>query len=176
MSDQPARQTLNALRATRAAHRIAADVSASRIEALSTRDCQRCGRRFSVDPDGGRDATLCPSCREPEAVPLSPAARRLSSFIDAVCAELRLPPPDLVVDDPFARSTAPAASEIWQFDGRHLRVFLRAADGSVQPALCSRAFPFLPIPDLEDLLVRTQKQDHATALLGFQQWVRVLNR
>jgi hypothetical protein len=176
VSDEPARQTLSALRATRAAHRIAADVSASRIQALSTRECQRCGRRFSVDPDGGGDAALCPACHEPGALPLSPAATRLSSFIDVVCTELGLPPPDLVVDDPFAPSTAPAASEMWQFDGRHLRIFARAGDGSVQPALCSRAFPFLPIPDLEDLLIRTRKEDYATAVLAFAQWVRALKR
>jgi hypothetical protein len=181
------RDTLGTLRAARAAHRMAADVAASRIEHLHTARCPKCGRQFAPQgaSAGGLDA--CPACSTLRVLAPSRAAARAACFIRTLCTELGLPLPDMVVLDPCSDGASadvatiepdvtPAAAEAWQFDGRHLQVLVCTQGSAYRPALCSSAFPFLPIPDVEDLLVRTFRDGDGEATRSFREWARALGR
>jgi hypothetical protein len=227
MSPEGGRETVSALRAARAAHRLASDVALSSILNLRADRCRSCGQAFTPAGKTLREATLCPACREVRPLMASDAVR-LARFVEILCFELRIPclraglapfadgiaaaglhphgcyyvanvaaarrigecfdpavhpPPDLVVDADVAGHRTPwgpacaalGVPELWRCDGRHFDVFALAG-GEYEPRNLSPAFPFLPIPDLRDLLARLHRQDDATVSLGFQQWVRALIR
>jgi hypothetical protein len=182
-----------ALRAARAAHRLAGDVAASRIKDLSTVRCAACSRRFAEEAaePGGR--TLCPSCRSPQAGPMDPAVARVVQFVDVLCAELHLTRPEFLVENPAASggpvpaafevgssgasasaSARAGARELWRFNGWRLQVLTPDDDGDYRPGASSPALPFLPLADLEQLLVRVQCERDETARRAFVKWVRAL--
>jgi Uma2 family endonuclease len=70
------------------------------------------------------------------------------------------PPPDLALEVEVSRSllnrlgiyAAWGVFEVWRYDGQKLRVGLLGPDGQYQDSPTSRAFPFLPLAEVEHLL------------------------
>src|SRR5689334_3544825 len=83
-------ETLGALRAARAAHRIAADVAASRLSQLHAERCRSCGQAFTPTGQTLRERTLCPACRNVRP-PMAAHAVRLARLIETICYELGIP-------------------------------------------------------------------------------------
>jgi hypothetical protein len=219
------RETFIALRATRAAHRIATEVALSQIKNLHTEKCRKCGKCFTPQA-GGLDArTLCPGCRGAWA-PLSPHAARMAWFVEALGYELGIavgpvrtatfrvaleakglhphacyyvqnvtavrdvgaafdlgvhPPPDLDLSGwPLTPESPPVVlrvPELWQSDGRHLHVLaLTDRDrGTYERQTASRAFPFLPVADLQQLVAQLHGRDETTVTEAFREWIRALS-
>src|SRR5436190_4431313 len=90
MAAERNRETVSALRAARAAHRIAADVALSRIEGLHADRCRSCGQAFTPTGHSVRERALCPACRQVRP-PMSAHAGRLAQFVEMLCFELAIP-------------------------------------------------------------------------------------
>jgi Uma2 family endonuclease len=91
------------------------------------------------------------------------------------------PVPDLAVEVDIFSSSVPreqiyvrlGISEIWRYDGEHLRVRLLAEGGYVDSA-SSRLFPFLPMADLPPFITRMVEEDENQVLRGFAKWLKTL--
>ncbi|HEV3084623.1 MAG TPA: Uma2 family endonuclease [Gemmataceae bacterium] len=90
------------------------------------------------------------------------------------------PPPDLVVEIDWTHSSLNrlaifaimAVLEVWCFDGKTLRVFLLATDGCYAESPCSRAFPFLPLTELQRFLEMRKTQSETDVIRKFRTWVK----
>ncbi len=89
------------------------------------------------------------------------------------------PPPDLAVEVEVSRSTIDRLGiyavmrvpEVWRWDGETLRVMLRTARGSYRQSERSKAFPFLPLAEFQEYLVRTDVSE-TQLVRSFRAWVR----
>lgn len=90
------------------------------------------------------------------------------------------PPPDLAIEVEITSSILDKLSiyaglgvpELWRHDGQTLRVFLLQADGSYAESPTSRAFPFLPMPDLSRRLHGIDPTNDTRWARDFRAWVR----
>lgn len=89
------------------------------------------------------------------------------------------PPPDLALEIEISRSTlnrmaiyaALRVPEVWRWNGEILRVFLLTSRGTYRQSERSKAFPFLPLNEFSEFLMRTDLSE--TQLLRlFRAWVR----
>jgi Uma2 family endonuclease len=89
------------------------------------------------------------------------------------------PPPDLALEVEISRSTmdriaiyaALRVPEVWRWDGMTLRVLLLTSRGAYRTSERSKAFPFLPLSEFSQFLLRTDISE--TQLLRlFRSWVR----
>jgi Uma2 family endonuclease len=89
------------------------------------------------------------------------------------------PPPDLALEIEISRSTldrmaiyaALRVPEVWCSDGETLRVFLLSSRGTYRQSDCSKAFPFLPLAEFAQFLLRTDVSE-TQLLRSFRAWVR----
>src|SRR5262249_9991265 len=92
----------------------------------------------------------------------------------------RDPPPDLAIEIDISRSSLDRASiyvalgvpEIWRFEGRTLRVYVRQASGRYRTTKTSAAFPFLPVQRLTPFLKLDPQRDETSQVREFVQWLR----
>lgn len=92
----------------------------------------------------------------------------------------RDPPPDLAVEIDISRSSldrdsiyvALGVPEIWRFDGRTLRVYVRLASGRYRTTRTSAAFPFLPVQGLTPFLKLDPQRDETAQVREFVAWLR----
>jgi Uma2 family endonuclease len=92
----------------------------------------------------------------------------------------RDPPPDLALEVEVSRSMLPRMNiyaalgvpEIWRFDGKKLRVYLRDVKGNYHPQSYSPTFPSLPLKELVHFIRRGKKEDDTTIVRAFRQWVK----
>jgi Uma2 family endonuclease len=90
------------------------------------------------------------------------------------------PPPDLAIEIDISRSSldrdsiyvALGVPEIWRFDGRRLRVYVRHASGRYRTSRSSAAFPFLPVQRLTSFLRLDPRRDENTQVREFVSWLR----
>ena len=68
--------------------------------------------------------------------------------------------------------TALAVPEVWRFDGVSLYVHLLGANGKFKESATSRAFPMLPISEVERFLQESDTTEETTLLHSFSKWVR----
>ena len=90
MAAERSRETVIALRATRAAVRLAQDVALSQIRDLTTDRCRSCGQWFSPAGTGLRERTLCSACRVVRPL-VSSHAVLMAWFVEIYAAELGIP-------------------------------------------------------------------------------------
>lgn len=91
----------------------------------------------------------------------------------------RDPPPDLTLEIEVTKSALPRMEiyaalrvpEVWRFDGKKLRVFLLNAKGKYEESSTSRAFPMVPIKEIERFLLESETTDETTLLRAFSKWV-----
>jgi Uma2 family endonuclease len=89
------------------------------------------------------------------------------------------PPPDLAVEVEISRSTinrlgiyaALKVPEVWRWDGAILRIMLLHPRGAYRQSERSKAFPFLPLGEFEQFLLRTDISE-TQLLRSFRAWVR----
>lgn len=89
------------------------------------------------------------------------------------------PPPDLALEVEISRSAlnrmrlyaSLGVPEVWRWDGQSLRVCLLQPDGSYVEGRQSKAFPFLPVAELERFL-HPGSESETRWLRGFRTWVR----
>ena len=89
------------------------------------------------------------------------------------------PPPDLALEIEISRSTlnrmaiyaALRIPEVWRWDGERLHVHLLTAKGSYRQSDRSKAFPFLPLDEFAEFLVRTDVSE-TQLVRSFRAWVR----
>ncbi len=92
----------------------------------------------------------------------------------------RDPPPDLVIEIDWTRSSLDRLSiyavlrvpEVWCFDGQSLRVLLLGPDGQYVESDRSRAFPFLPMPEVARFLGMRAAHSETDLVRQFRAWVR----
>jgi Uma2 family endonuclease len=90
------------------------------------------------------------------------------------------PPPDLAIEIEITRSAldrlgiygALRVPEVWQFNGRSLRVLLRQEDGSYRETPTSAAFPDVPMNEIARFATREGIKDENAFLDQFSAWVR----
>jgi Uma2 family endonuclease len=90
------------------------------------------------------------------------------------------PPPDLAVEiditssslDRMGFDAAMRVPEVWRYDRDGLSVRHLGADGMYRAKRRSRAFPFLPLDEIERFLRQGQTGDETTLLHSFHDWVR----
>jgi len=90
------------------------------------------------------------------------------------------PPPDLAIEIDISPSrldrpqiyAALQVPEIWRFDGENLHVEIRQADGTYLPGETSKSFPFLPVHELMQFLLRVEHDGEMQAMLAFVEWIR----
>jgi Uma2 family endonuclease len=90
------------------------------------------------------------------------------------------PPPDLVIEIDWTRSALDRQSiyeamrvpEVWRYNGQVLRVDLLGADGKYVEGRVSRAFPFLPIPEVERFMGMRTTLAETDLVRQFRAWVR----
>ncbi len=90
------------------------------------------------------------------------------------------PPPDLGIEIEITRSVldrmgiyaALRIPEIWRFDGEKLRVCVLGGNGKYKEKEQSRAFPFLPLKEMERFLTDTEAENHTALMRTFHEWVR----
>jgi Uma2 family endonuclease len=93
------------------------------------------------------------------------------------------PPPDLAIEIDITRRSiakqpvyaALGIPELWRFDGERLQVLALSRAGRYEDRSASSAFPFLPMPQFEQFLLRfdTERNDNAVTR-AFREWVRSL--
>jgi Uma2 family endonuclease len=89
------------------------------------------------------------------------------------------PPPDLAIEVEVTRTVvdrlgiyaALGVPEVWRYDGAALTVLLLGPEGEYAPAAASRAFPVLPLDELNRRLTNWGATDQATWLRDWQAWV-----
>lgn len=92
------------------------------------------------------------------------------------------PPPDLAIEvDITSRSikrepiyAGIGIPELWRFEGDKLTVLGLRPDGSYEPIVHSKAFPFLPMATFEQFVLRLGTEDQIPVLEEFRDWVRTL--
>jgi Uma2 family endonuclease len=92
----------------------------------------------------------------------------------------RDPPPDLAVEIEVTRSAlnrmgiyaALRVPEVWTFDGKVLCVFHLGSAGKYKESETSRAFPWLPIKEVERFLLQSGTMSETRLLRAFSKWVR----
>ena len=90
------------------------------------------------------------------------------------------PPPDLSIEIEVTRSALPrlpvmaafSVPEVWRFDGTTISILLLRTDGTYEKSTVSRAFPRLPIPEIEQLLQGAIELDHVSTAIAFRDWLR----
>jgi Uma2 family endonuclease len=93
---------------------------------------------------------------------------------------LRDPPPDLAIEIEVTRSAldrlgiyaALRIPEVWRFDGKKLRVCILGANGKYKEKQTSKAFPYLPLQELERFLLDTEAPNHTALIRSFHEWVK----
>lgn len=91
-------------------------------------------------------------------------------------------PPDLWIEVDLLSPSVPrepiyarlGVPEVWRYSGGRLFVRLLTNDGLYVDSATSRAFPFLPLPDLAAFIHRMLQRDETQVLLEFREWVRNL--
>jgi Uma2 family endonuclease len=91
------------------------------------------------------------------------------------------PPPDLVVEIDITRTSVPkqpiyaslGVPELWRFDGKRLNV-LRLRKGKYHPAKSSAIFPFLPMAQFQQFVLRLASERQSKVLREFRAWVNTL--
>lgn len=91
------------------------------------------------------------------------------------------PPPDLVVEIDITRPSIPkqpiyaslGVPEIWRFDGKTFAV-LRLRKGKYHPAKSSGVFPFLPMDEFQQFVLRVAVERQSKVLREFRAWVKTL--
>ena len=91
------------------------------------------------------------------------------------------PPPDLGIEVEVSRSVldrmgiygALRIPETWRFDGETLHVFILGTNGKYKEKDSSRAFPFLPMKEIQRFLLDTEAANHTAQMRSFHEWVRV---
>jgi Uma2 family endonuclease len=89
------------------------------------------------------------------------------------------PPPGLALEIEVSRSTmdrmaiyaALRVPEVWRWDGEVLYVFVLTSRGSYRQSDRSKAFPFLPLTEFAEFLMRTDISE-TQLLRAFRAWVR----
>jgi Uma2 family endonuclease len=92
----------------------------------------------------------------------------------------RDPPFDLVIEAEYSNTIDRRLSlldslgvqEVWRYNGKLLRVMLRGAAGGYEEATVSRAFPQLPLTDLQRFLDRMGTTDDTTLAREFFEWAQ----
>lgn len=92
----------------------------------------------------------------------------------------RDPPPDLAVEIEVSRNilnrldiyAALRIPEIWRWKGQQVQILLLGADGKYVESERSRAFPFLPMEEINHFLALRKKMGETELLRKFQEWVR----
>ena len=92
----------------------------------------------------------------------------------------RDPPFDLVIEAEYSHTIDRRLSlldslgvqEVWRFNGKLLRVMLRGANGGYEEATVSRAFPQLPLTELQAFLDRMGTTDDTTLAREFFEWAQ----
>ena len=88
------------------------------------------------------------------------------------------PAPDLAIEvdithRSIAREPIYAAlgvPELWRFDGQHLSVIVLNQQHVYDQSEASSAFPFLPMKQFEEFLLRMGREDQNSVLREFRQW------
>lgn len=91
-----------------------------------------------------------------------------------------VPPPDLVLEIEWTRSVlnrmriyaAFRVPEVWQYDGQTVRVQLLGNDGRYAESANSRAFPFLPLREIERFMQMRSTLGETDVVRQFRAWVR----
>lgn len=91
------------------------------------------------------------------------------------------PPPDLAVGIEITRASivkqpiyaALGIPELWRFDGKSLTVLQLRGDAYVASS-SSGVFPFLPLHDFQQFLVRLASERQTPVLREFRKWVKTL--
>lgn len=92
----------------------------------------------------------------------------------------RDPPPDLAIEVEISTSVmnrmgiyaALGVPEVWRFDGTTLRVQRLRSGGTYDQVARSEWFPTLPLSELSQFLVQTQKLSDTTLIGPFTAWAR----
>src|SRR5262249_34517997 len=92
----------------------------------------------------------------------------------------RDPPPDLALEIEVTVSALPRMEiyaalrvpEVWRFNGKSLTVHILGAHGKYKESTTSRAFPQIPISEIERFLHMSETTDQTTLLRLFAQWLR----
>ncbi len=145
---------------------MAADLGVT-IEGFGSTTFRRADRRKGLEPD------RCYYIQNAARV------RDMDAFDPAVH-----PPPDLAIEMEVTRRSisrqpiyaALGVPELWRFDGDQLGVLLLGGDGSYRPSETSLAFPFLPMRRFAEFVKRMGREEQATVLREFREWVMSLPR
>jgi Uma2 family endonuclease len=94
------------------------------------------------------------------------------------------PPPDLAIEIEHTRSlidrlaiyAALGVPEVWRFDGERLRVMALLPDGRYEEQAASPAFPFLPLNEVERVLLQAATTPETTLFRSFVTWVETALR
>jgi Uma2 family endonuclease len=94
------------------------------------------------------------------------------------------PPPDLAIEMELTRRSlsrqpiyaALGVPELWRCDDQRFDVLLLGSDGTYKPSETSLAFPFLPMRPFAEFVRRLARDEQATVLREFREWVRSLPR
>lgn len=62
--------------------------------------------------------------------------------------------------------------EVWRYDGQTIRILLLNAEGQYVESERSRAFPFLPMPELIRFLTPDEDVSETKLMRSFRAWVR----
>jgi Uma2 family endonuclease len=90
------------------------------------------------------------------------------------------PPPDLVIEIDWTRSSlnrlgiyaAMNVPEVWQYDGQSVRVQLLGSEGNYAESPQSKAFPFLPMPEVTRFLALRSTLNETDLMRQFRTWVQ----
>ena len=90
------------------------------------------------------------------------------------------PPPDVAIEidlrqsplDKLGIHAALKIPEVWSHDGKHIVIHLLQASGEFVDGKRSRAFPDLPLRELERFLDRVGSESETQVIRAFRQWLR----
>jgi Uma2 family endonuclease len=90
------------------------------------------------------------------------------------------PPPDLAIEVDYTSRSIPrqpiysalGVPELWRHDGVKFQYLARNKQGKYVPIVRSRAFPDLPLADLNRFVEIAKKGRHNDAMKALRQWIR----
>jgi Uma2 family endonuclease len=90
------------------------------------------------------------------------------------------PPPDLAIEVEVTKSALPRMKiyaalrvpEVWRFNGKKLSVHVLNENERFKESTASRAFPLVPMKEIERFLRESETTDETTLLRSFSKWVR----
>ena len=136
------------------------------IETLGSTTFRRADVAVGLEPD---------ECYYVQSLPAVQGKKELDLMTD--------PPPDLAIEIDITRRSIPRepiyaalrVPELWRFDGRRLEVRVLEADQCYHPSQKSRAFPFLPMAQFAEFVLKLENEKQTNKLLReFRAWCRTL--